>query len=174
MSENVFERYQLFIFDADDTLRRTTVPGKPCPHGPGEWELMPGVREILSPIPWCLPGGPFLGLASNQDQIAYGHLSIHMARRLLRDLALAATGSSPPEPALQLCPHAMDHPCDCRKPSPGMLLRIMRFYGVAPAETVFVGNDAIDREAAERAGVAFIWSERLFGQPAASAVDHPQ
>lgn len=175
MSEDVFERYRLFIFDADGTLRRTTVSGKPCPHGPGEWELMPGVQETLSRIPWGRPrGGPQIGLASNQDQIAYGHLTIGMARRLLRDLAVAATGTSPPEPALQLCPHALDVACDCRKPRPGMLLRIMEHYGLPPGGTVFVGNDEVDQKAAERAGVAFVWSERLFGQCARVPGYHAQ
>jgi D-glycero-D-manno-heptose 1,7-bisphosphate phosphatase len=174
MSEDVFERYKLFIFDADGTLRRTTAPGKPCPHGPGEWELLPGIRETLGPIPWGRPWGPRLGLASNQDQIAYGYLTVDMARRLLRDLAIAATGTAPPEPALQLCPHALDATCDCRKPRPGMLLRIMEHYGMKPGATVFVGNHEVDREAAERAGVAFVWSEGLFQQPGGWASDHPQ
>src|SRR3954469_25785878 len=89
MDSTIFGRYQLFIFDADDTLRRTTAPGKPCPHHPGEWELIPGVRETLSQLPWDHPSGPRLGLASNQDQVAYGFLTSEMARRLLRDLALA-------------------------------------------------------------------------------------
>jgi D-glycero-D-manno-heptose 1,7-bisphosphate phosphatase len=174
MSENVLERYQLFIFDADDTLRRTTVPGKPCPHHPDEWELMPGVRETLSRIPWGHACSPHLGLASNQDQIAYGNLTIEMARRLLRDLAIAATGASPPEAALQLCPHALDVPCDCRKPAPAMLLRIMEHYGLPPDATVFVGNHEVDRLAAERAGVAFVWGEILFGEPDRCPGNHPR
>src|SRR3954470_1722319 len=166
MSENLFTRYRLFIFDADDTLRRTTASGQPCPRGPDEWELLPGVRDTLGDIPWNHPDGPKLGLASNQDQIAYGLITISMARRLLRDLALAATDTVPPEAALQLCPHALDVPCDCRKPAPGMLLRIMAHYGVEPQSTVFVGNHDVDRLAAERAGVAFRWSEQFFGRGA--------
>ena len=165
MSDEVFERYQLFIFDADDTLRRTTIPGKPCPHGPDEWELMPGVRKTLHQVPWGEAGAPRLGVASNQDQIAYGHVSLEGARQLLRDLAMAATGTSPPDPAIQLCPHPLDVPCNCRKPNPGMLLTIMEHYGIAREATVFVGNHEMDREAAARAGVAFLWSERLFGEP---------
>jgi D-glycero-D-manno-heptose 1,7-bisphosphate phosphatase len=155
-------QFQLLIFDADDTLRRTTASGKPCPHRPGEWELMPGVREMLSQLPWNNPSGPRLGLASNQDQVAYGFLTSEMARRLLRDLALAATGVAPADPALQLCPHALDIQCDCRKPNPGMLLRIMEHYGVGPADTAFVGNDPSDCEAAQRAGVSFFWADKLF------------
>ncbi len=155
-------RFQLVIFDADDTLRRTTAPGQPCPHRPGEWELIPGVRETLLQLPWDDPSGPRLGLASNQDQVAYGFLTSEMARRLLRDLAIAATGLEPADAALQLCPHALDSQCDCRKPNPGMLLRIMEYYGVRPEETVFVGNDSSDCVAAQRAGVSFLWADEFF------------
>src|SRR4051812_43450290 len=117
---------------------------------------------MLSQVPWDDPCGPRLGLASNQDQVAYGFLTSEMARRLLRDLALAATGLAPPDAALQLCPHALDIQCDCRKPNPGMLLRIMEHYGVRPEETVFVGNDSSDCEAAQRAGVSFVWADEFF------------
>jgi D-glycero-D-manno-heptose 1,7-bisphosphate phosphatase len=44
------ENIKLIIFDMDGTLRRTTVEGKPCPHAPGEWELLPGVREKFAGI----------------------------------------------------------------------------------------------------------------------------
>jgi D-glycero-D-manno-heptose 1,7-bisphosphate phosphatase len=164
MSEpGVLESYRLVVFDADDTLRQTIVPGKPCPHGPGEWVLRPGVREILRRVPWGEPEGPRLGLASNQDQVAYGFLSFEMARRLLRDLALAVTGSTPDEAAIQLCPHAPEDGCDCRKPEPRMILNIMEHYSVQPYDTIFVGNAGIDREAAVRAGVTFMWAADLFG-----------
>ena len=159
----VLRRYALVVFDADDTLRRTTVPGQPCPHRPGEWELLPNVREVLGGLRWGSPGWPQLALASKQDRVAYGHLTFEDARTLLRELALAATGHAPPDEALQLCPHALEVSCACRKPHPGMLTRIMEFYGASPAETAFVGNAAADREAAARAGVAFIWAQDLFG-----------
>src|SRR3954468_24111539 len=84
----VLERYRLVVFDADDTLRQTTVPGKPCPHSPDEWTLKPGVEELLHSIPWGEPSGPRVGVASNQDHVAYGLLSLEMAQRLLRDLAV--------------------------------------------------------------------------------------
>ena len=160
---DILRHHRLIIFDADDTLRRTTVPGKPCPHRPDEWELLPGVRELLSRQVWNRSGGPCLGIASNQDHVAYGHLSLSMARDLLRDLARAAAGCVPADPALQLCPHALDISCACRKPQPGMLLAIMDHYGVAPDHTLYVGNHPIDAEAAARAGTAFRWSQDLFG-----------
>ncbi len=152
---------RLYIFDADDTLRRTTVAGKVCPHAPGEWELMPGVRERLARVRWGA-GGAMLGVASNQDQVAYGHLTAEMAYRLLADLLAAAAGPVDPPPAIRFCPHALEVECACRKPAPGMLLEIVRHFGVVPAEALFVGNARSDREAAERAGIPFAWAHDFF------------
>jgi D-glycero-D-manno-heptose 1,7-bisphosphate phosphatase len=166
MDGPILGRYKLFIFDADDTLRRTTAPGKPCPHRPGEWVLMPGVRAALSSIAWGSAGGPYLGIASNQDQVAYGHLTLEMARRLLRDLAGSAADFTPPEAALQLCPHALESECECRKPNPGMLRAIMEYYRVAPGDTLFVGNHEVDRLAARHAATGFSWSTDFFSQQA--------
>ena len=164
MADAVLGRYRLFIFDADDTLRRTTVPGKPCPHAPGEWVLIPGVRAVLSQIHWGTPGGPYLGIASNQDQVAYGHLTLSMARGLLRDLACSAADFQPPDDALQLCPHPLGQDCECRKPNPGMLRAIMDYYRVSPSDTLFVGNHEVDRLAAARAATGFSWAADFFGQ----------
>jgi D-glycero-D-manno-heptose 1,7-bisphosphate phosphatase len=158
----VFERYRLFIFDADDTLRKTVTPGKPCPHRPDEWVLMPGVSDVLRRVRWNAADGPKLGIASNQDHVAYGHLSVTTARDLLRELVYSATDTVPDDAALQLCPHPLEQVCACRKPEPGMLLAIMRHYGIEPADTLFVGNHAVDREAAARAGTAFRWSQDFF------------
>jgi D-glycero-D-manno-heptose 1,7-bisphosphate phosphatase len=155
--------FRLWIFDADETLRRTTVPGQPCPRGPNEWELLPGVRDRLGGVPWNQPGGPYLGLASNQDQVAYGHLALETALALLRQLAEAATGVTLTAPALQLCPHALEAGCQCRKPRPTMLRRLMAFYGTPPEETVFVGDSDVDRRAADAAGVSFLAAGELFG-----------
>jgi D-glycero-D-manno-heptose 1,7-bisphosphate phosphatase len=149
------QAWDLVIFDADDTLRYTTVPGQPCPRGPDEWALLPGVAETLAKVQWLVPGGPRLGLASNQDQVGYGYLSERIARRLLEDLALAATGTVPPAAAIQLCPHRLEVRCECRKPAPGMLRRILAYYGVDPERTLFVGNSDTDRAAARAAGVRY-------------------
>lgn len=146
---------RLVIFDADDTLRRTTVPGQPCPHRPGEWEPLPGIREALAGVTWG-PGGLLMAMASNQDHVAYGHLSAAMARRLLQDAAEAATDHRPEDGAVRFCAHRMDAGCACRKPEPGLLVEAMAHFQVGPGETVFVGDAEGDGEAARRAGVAFL------------------
>ncbi|HEX8391930.1 MAG TPA: HAD-IIIA family hydrolase [Longimicrobium sp.] len=151
---------RLYIFDADDTLRRTLVPGKPCPHRPGEWELLPGVRERLSAMPWHTL---HLGIASNQDQVAYGHMTAEMCRSLFVDLIREAVGRDVPEACIRFCPHALEVDCGCRKPAPGMLMDIMGHFEAGADETLFVGNAPSDKEAARAAGVRFAWAWDFFG-----------
>ena len=153
---------RLYIFDADGTLRRTTVEGLPCPNRPGEWELIPGVRERLAEIDWCKAR---FGVASNQGGVGLGYLSLAAARRLLEDMVVEAFGvRAPPPGSVELCPHAPHLGCPCRKPRPLMLRRLMRRFRASRGETLFVGDMERDREAARRAGVPFLWAHEFFGR----------
>jgi histidinol-phosphate phosphatase family protein len=154
---------RLYIFDADGTLRRTRVAEQPCPRAPDEWELLPGVADRLRSLRWGTDGA-LVGVASNQDQVGYGLLSEEMAHLLLMAMIESATGYRPPDAAVVLCPHRPDAQCACRKPGPGMLTRILDFYGVAPEHTLFVGDAPADAEAARRAGVRFTWARDFFDQ----------
>jgi D-glycero-D-manno-heptose 1,7-bisphosphate phosphatase len=157
---------RLLIFDADDTLRRTTVPGQPCPRASHEWELLPGVRDVLENVNWSV--ALRMGIASNQDQVGYGLVRPDVAERLLFDLAREATGGRVTNPIVRLCPHVLEIDCACRKPAPGMLRDIMHECGVGAGSTLFVGNADADREAARRARTRFMWAEDFFGRAASS------
>jgi D-glycero-D-manno-heptose 1,7-bisphosphate phosphatase len=150
----------LIIFDADGTLRRTLVPGKPCPHAPHEWELLEGVRACVS----ALPRHVYLGVASNQDHVGYGHLTYEAAHEMLSAALALASGRTPDPGAIRLCPHRLDVACDCRKPAPGMLLAILDHYGLSASEALFVGNERVDQLAAERAKMPFLWAQELWGR----------
>ena len=151
------------MFDADGTLRWTVVPGQPCPNAPGEWRLLPGVRRRLRALDWG-PGGHRLGIASNQNGVALGYLGEEVARALLVDTVAAALGFVPADAAIEMCTCPPRGDCACRKPEPGMLLRILQRFGLPAAEALFVGDLEIDREAARRAGVAFEWAHDFFGR----------
>lgn len=163
-------RYDLIVFDADGTIRETTVSGQWYPKAPGEWRIRPGVKERLATIDWNTVG---FGVASNQGGVFLGELSEATARKLLVDMAKEAM----PEWAamdtafrphlstgfLQLCPHDPRGVCSCRKPMPGMLTRIMAWYDAAPARTLFVGNADTDRRAALNAGCLYMDEADFFG-----------
>jgi D-glycero-D-manno-heptose 1,7-bisphosphate phosphatase len=155
-------RPRLVIFDADGTLRWTTVPGQTCPYRPDQWRLMPNVRERLRGYDWG-PGGTRLGVASNQNAVAEGHLSRETAERLLRDTVREAIGHVPEGAAIEMCTCPPRAGCECRKPQPGLLRRILARTGVPAEQALFVGDLDLDREAAARAGVCFSWAAAFFG-----------
>ena len=152
---------KLYIFDADGTLRRSTVPGQPCPNAPGDWELMPGVRERLAKIEWG-PEKARFGIASNQGGVGMGYLTRETAYQLLTEMVVAAFGATPPENSIELCPHAPREGCPCRKPKPLMLTRLMHRFNVRRNQTLYVGDMDRDEEAAQRAGVRFMWARDFF------------
>jgi len=152
---------KLYIFDADGTLRRSTVPGQPCPNAPGDWELMPGVRERLAKIEWG-PKGARFGIASNQGGVGMGYLTRETAYQLLEEMVIEAFGMAPPDGSIELCPHAPRERCPCRKPKPLMLTRLMHRFNVRRNQTLYVGDMDRDEEAAQRAGVRFMWARDFF------------
>lgn len=156
--------FKLYIFDADGTLRRSTVAGQPCPNRDGQWELMPGVRERLAAIDWDgSAGGARFGIATNQGGVGLGYLSYATALRLLVEMVRQAFDiERVPPGAIEICPHAPHLDCPCRKPHPAMLLRLMRRFHAAEHETLYVGDMDKDQEAAHRAGVRFMWADEFF------------
>ena len=154
--------FKLYVFDADGTLRRSTVPGKPCPNSNDEWELIPGVRERLAEIEWGAAGASF-GVASNQGGVGLGYLTFAVARAMVVETVKEAFGFPPPPGSIEICPHAPHRGCPCRKPNPGMLLALMRRFGAEAQETLFVGDMDKDEEAARRAGTRFMWAHEFFG-----------
>lgn len=155
---------KLYVFDADGTLRRTTVPGLPCPNRAGDWELIPGVRERLALIEWG-EGGARFGVATNQGGVGLGYMTLRAARELVEEMVVAAFGVSAPPGSIEICPHAPHWGCSCRKPEPGMLLRLMRRFRAEPGETLYVGDMDKDEGAARAAGTRFMWAHEFFGWP---------
>ena len=159
---------KLYIFDADGTLRVSTVPGQPCPNRPGEWALLPNVKEKLATIKWG-EGGARFGIASNQGGVGMKYFTEADARELLREMVAEAFGPHAAAGAIELCPHSPFANCPCRKPKPLMLVRLMHRFNARRDETLFVGDHERDEEAARRAGVRFMWAHDFFDWPGPSS-----
>jgi D-glycero-D-manno-heptose 1,7-bisphosphate phosphatase len=52
-----------------------------------------------------------------------------------------------------VCPHAPEAGCSCRKPASGLIEAAIARSGIAAADTLVVGDDHRDLEAARGAGV---------------------
>lgn len=118
--------------------------------------LYPGVVDALREV--TAMGLPVL-LVTNQGWVARGHITFDDAVRATGGLAdhLRAKGVEvlgyafcPHHPLVGSGPYA--GPCACRKPEPGLLLRLADRYPVQLARSVMVGDNLIDVEAGHRAG----------------------
>jgi len=150
----------LVICDMDGTLRRCTVKGRNTPYRPGEWELMPHVRETFALVDWTRMR---IAVATNQPDVAEGKVSLRMARALIHD-ALDEAGVPAGRRYVEICPHPKHADCVCAKPRPGMLVRLLDSARVTPGRALAIGNAAIDRRAAKRADVRYMDMNEFFGQ----------
>jgi D-glycero-D-manno-heptose 1,7-bisphosphate phosphatase len=58
--------------------------------------------------------------------------------------------------AVLVCPHAPEDDCVCRKPAPGLIRAAIEQAGICAGESLVVGDDQRDLEAARRAGVTAV------------------
>jgi HAD superfamily hydrolase (TIGR01662 family) len=129
------------LFDRDGTL----VHDVPYNGDPDRVEPVPDARPALDRL---RDKGIQLGVLTNQSGVARGLLS----RRQVDAVNQRVESILGPFETWQVCPHAPDAGCDCRKPRPGMVQAASRDLGVDPSELVVVGDIAADVAAAEAAG----------------------
>jgi len=148
------QRPVMVIFDRDGVLN--------VDHGyayePSKLEWVPGARAAVKRVN---DAGAVAVIATNQSGIGRGYYTeadmeaFHA--EMLRQLAAEGARID----AIYFAPHheaavedryrAADHPD--RKPNPGMLLKALSDFAVAPADAVMIGDKPSDMEAARRAGV---------------------
>jgi len=119
-------------------------------------ELLPNVAEKLRPMHDHL-----MFVVTNQAGIGRGwfkHEAVEAAlKELDHQLGDILTG-------WLVCPHVDDDKCECRKPKGGMITELAELYGVDLYSSTMVGDQEVDRQAGEAAGVAnFVFAEDFFG-----------
>ncbi|MGM1075221.1 D-glycero-alpha-D-manno-heptose-1,7-bisphosphate 7-phosphatase [Streptomyces sp. H28] len=129
------------LFDRDGTL----VHDVPYNGDPARVRPVEGAREAVAAL---RARGIRTGVVTNQSGIARGLLTVADARAVNRRI----DDLLGPFDVWELCPHAPDDGCDCRKPRPGMILRAAGRLGADPADCVVIGDIGADIEAAHRAG----------------------
>lgn len=129
------------LFDRDGTL----VADVPYNRDPQQVVLMPGAREAVHRL---RTAGVPTAVVSNQSDVGRGVLTldeVQAVNRRVEDLL------GPLGPWI-VCPHSPAEGCDCRKPSPGMVLRAAEALGVPPGRCALIGDIGADMAAARAAG----------------------
>jgi HAD superfamily hydrolase (TIGR01662 family) len=129
------------LFDRDGTLVRDV----PYNGDPGLVAPMPAARGALREL---RRRGIATGVLSNQSGIARGFLT----RGQVDGVNARIEAVLGPFDVWEICPHAPEDSCGCRKPAPGMILSACRRLGIAPAETAYLGDIGSDMGAAAAAG----------------------
>jgi D-glycero-D-manno-heptose 1,7-bisphosphate phosphatase len=125
---------------------------------PNRIHLLPGVPQALRDF---TEKGYLLVVVTNQSGVARGFFDKNAVERCHQRLEQTIAELGGPRFDLVLyCPH---HPeglvspfnvaCNCRKPSPGMILEAARQLSIDLNHSFMIGDKADDIECAERAGV---------------------
>ena len=142
---------KLVIFDIDGTL----TPQRASSTADGEVVPLPGRQEKLAAL---AAAGVVIAVASNQGGVRPGRPGGRMTWGTVlwrvRQLRRIFPEISAVKFAVVTGPR--------KKPEPGMLVELMREFGVTPDETLFVGDAETDRQAAEAVGVRFAWTDDFF------------
>jgi HAD superfamily hydrolase (TIGR01662 family) len=129
------------LFDRDGTL----VHDVPYNGDPDLVRPVPGARDAVARL---RAAGLKVGVVTNQSGIARGRLDHDDVARVnarIDDLV-------GPFDTWQVCPHAEDVGCACRKPAPGLVLAAAKELGVEPHRVAVVGDIGSDVGAAVAAG----------------------
>lgn len=138
MSRGLFDAV---LFDRDGTL----VEDVPYNGDPARVRAMPGARAALDRL---RAAGLHVGVVTNQSGLATGRFTADDLDRVHARL-VELVG---PLDTVQVCPHAPDAGCGCRKPAPGLVQRAAQALGTTGDRCVVVGDIGTDMGAATAAG----------------------
>ena len=114
-----------------------------------EWVALPGSLDAMARLN---RGGFDIHVATNQSGIWRGLLTEDDLCAMHDKLCAELAGRGGTIASIRYCPHGPDEGCDCRKPRPGMYLRIADDAGVALRNVPVVGDALRDLQAAEAVG----------------------
>ncbi len=105
------------------------------------------IQNILFKIP--------VAVITNQQCVGKGLISMESLSRIHNRLNSHINANQIFKLKFFVCTHLESQKCLCRKPRPGLILDALKFYGSNPHETIFIGDQISDEQAAIAAGVEF-------------------
>ena len=130
------------------------------PLTPKDLRLIDGVIPALHKLQSA--GYPLI-LVSNQPNFALGKFSYQTHRDIQHKLVTALTSAGIGFFRFSYCLHhprgltpGYSHVCDCRKPSPGLLLQARDDFGLTLSDSWMIGDQPTDTQCGHAAGVRTI------------------
>jgi D-glycero-D-manno-heptose 1,7-bisphosphate phosphatase len=140
------------ILDRDGVLNREAAHGGyVCT--PAEFHWLPRALEGLALLH---AAGVQLSVATNQSGVGRGIMTLQQLARVHAHMQAEAAANGAPLDTVLFCPHAPAEGCTCRKPAPGLIELAVARSGIPGRETLVIGDDERDLEAARRAQVGAV------------------
>lgn len=158
-------RQRAVFLDRDGVLNRAPiVERKPySPSNLAELEVLPGVSEALETLHLA---GFKLIVVTNQPNIKRGLTTVQDMDDIHHFLSQAL-----PIDEFYTCLHIDEDQCDCRKPSPGMLLEAAKKYDIEMSTSFMIGDRWRDVEAGNNAGCKTIFIDYDYDEPQPQKAD---
>jgi D-glycero-D-manno-heptose 1,7-bisphosphate phosphatase len=137
---------RLVLLDRDGVLN---VDREDSVKTPGEFVMLPGAAEAVARLN---EAGRLVAVCTNQSVVGRGVIDEQMLLMIHHKLKGELARAGARLDAIFHCPDAPGRAGPRRKPAPGMLFEAMQRFGVAPEETVMIGDALSDLEAASAAG----------------------
>lgn len=121
-------------------------------HKIEDFELMEGIIDVCRHYE---ANGYLIIIVTNQSGISRGFYTEDDFKRLSEWMVEYFKAQGVTITRIYHCPHHenIDGQCDCRKPEPGMFLEAQRDFDIDMENSVMIGDNERDIEAAMRAGV---------------------
>jgi D-glycero-D-manno-heptose 1,7-bisphosphate phosphatase len=140
------------ILDRDGVLNQEAPD-----HGyilrPEDFVWLPGSLAALVKLSRF---GLRISVATNQSAVGRGLMRAEDLERVLAAMRSQIQAAGGRIDGVYVCMHAPGAHCDCRKPAPGLIRDAVRDSGIPEAQTLLVGDDVRDVEAARAAGVSAV------------------
>ncbi len=143
-------RFRHVILDRDGVLNREAVAAGYILR-PEDFHWLPGALDALALL---RASGVRLSVATNQSAVGRGLMDGSQLEAIHARMCAEAAASGGALDAVFYCPHGPHAKCDCRKPAPGLIHAAMDATNIPGANTLVVGDDMRDLEAAMRASIS--------------------
>ncbi len=137
--------YRAVFLDRDGTIARDVHYCRRVE----DFEILPRVPEAIRLLN---QEGYKVVVVTNQSGIARGYFSEATLSLIHRKMITTLEQGGARIDAVYFCPHHPDEGCDCRKPSPALIIRAAADIGIALDRSYMIGDDPKDVKAGRTAG----------------------
>ncbi len=136
----------LIILDRDGVINHDSDQ---FVKSPAEWLPIGGSIAAIAALS---KAGYTVAVASNQSGLARGLFDRRALRAMHHKLRKLVAAEGGRVDRIVVCPHGPNDGCNCRKPKPGLLLRLARYYGTELTGVPAIGDSLRDLQAALTVG----------------------